>query len=142
MKILKPKLTDSEIRLIVLSAYYNALKTSDTPLQGKIPRLEHIDYNILNWHFIWLIEHDFLKGVIDETNAGSIASITRISRDGMDLIEKFSEMETNDSKSELLPKIRDSESIQEKSSLFSELVLEGMKLTNNVLSLANKFLGG
>ena len=80
MKIVKPKLTDSEIRLIILSAYYNALKTGDTPLQGKIPRLEHIEYNILNWHFIWLIEHDLLRGVIDECNAGSIASITRISR--------------------------------------------------------------
>jgi len=140
MKILKPKLTDSEIKLIILSAYYNALRTGDIPFQGKIPRLEHIDYNILNWHFIWLIEHDLLKGVVEECNAGSIPSVTRISRDGMDLIERFSETETNDSKSELLPKVKSSESIQKKSALFSEMVLEGMKLTNNVLSLANKLL--
>ena len=142
MGLSNDELTDSEIRLIILSAYYNSLKTGKKFFEAKIPRLEHLDYQIINWHFIWLIEHDLLKGGIEETNAGSIAFVTRISRKGIDFIEELSGKEASESNSQLYSQIKETSTTEEKSVKFSELVLEGMKLGNNIMTLINRFLGG
>ena len=83
------KLTNDEIRLILLDDYYNDLYVEGQGKMVKNPRLENISGTLLNANSKYLVEKGLLDGTIEHTGAGPIVFLSSISAKGVDIVERI-----------------------------------------------------
>ena|SRR2546428_5032322 len=132
---------NEEIRLVLLSEYYESLFGENPVNEYKIKQLESINDNIISANLIWLIDHHLLEGTIEATGAGHIPFVSRISGHGMDVIETMVRELSDKVDPKISNDIKEKQSMMDKSILFIDLCIKVTQLSGIVAQYASKVFG-